>query len=52
LHKLADNIKPRDPTFSIAHEKVKNDRFWPYFKGAIGPIDGSHVPIDVPAQRK
>jgi hypothetical protein len=48
LRKLArDNIKPRDPTFSTEHEKVKEDRFWPHFKGAIGAIDGSHVPCSV-----
>ncbi|KAL5676814.1 hypothetical protein ACJX0J_012945, partial [Zea mays] len=23
--------------------KLKEDRFWPYFKGAIGAIDGSHT---------
>jgi hypothetical protein len=51
LRKLArDNIKPRDPTFSTEHEKVKEDRFWPHFKGAIGAIDGSHVPCSVPAE--
>ncbi|XP_047060901.1 uncharacterized protein LOC124667687 [Lolium rigidum] len=51
LRKLArDNIKPRDPTFSIEHEKVKEDRFWPHFKDAIGAIDGSHVPCSVPAE--
>lgn len=50
LRKLAkDNIKPRDPTFSTEHAKVKDARFWPHFKGAIGAIDGSHVPVSVPA---
>jgi hypothetical protein len=30
LSKLGkDNIKPRDPTFSIKHAKVQEDRFWP-----------------------
>jgi len=39
LHKLAkDNFKPRDPTFCTEHERVKEDRFWPNFKGAIGAI--------------
>ena len=51
LCKLAkENISPRDPTFSSDHEKVKEDRFWPYFKGAIGAIDGSHVPVEVEAE--
>ena len=49
LRKLAkDNIKPSDPTFSTEHAKVKDTRFWPHFKGAIGAIDGSHVPVSVP----
>ena len=51
LRKLGkDNIKPRDATFSSEHERIKEDRFWPYFKGAIGAIDGSHVPVVVPAE--
>jgi hypothetical protein len=49
LRKLAkDNIKPRDPTFSTEHDKVREDRFWPYFKGVIRAIDGSHVRVLVP----
>ena len=52
LRKLAkDNIKPRDPTFSTEHAKVKDSRFWPHFKGAIGAIDGSHVPVSVPEEQ-
>jgi hypothetical protein len=50
LLKLAKhNIKPKDLTFSNEHEKLKEHRFWPYFKGAIGAIDGSLVPVVVPA---
>jgi hypothetical protein len=50
LRKLAkDIIKHRDPSFSTEHERVKEARFWPHFKGAIGAIDGSHVPVSVPA---
>jgi len=49
LRKLAkDNITPRYPTFSTEHEKVRENRFWPYFKEAIGAIDGSHVKVIVP----
>jgi hypothetical protein len=49
LGKLSkDNIKPRDPTFSSEHPKVREDRFWPHFKGAIGAIDGSHIEVIVP----
>jgi hypothetical protein len=43
-----DNIKPRDPTFSNEHDKLKEDHFWPHFKGAIGAIDVSHVKVTVP----
>jgi hypothetical protein len=50
LRKLSkDNIKPRDPTFKTEHDRIKEERFWPYFQGAIGAIDGSHVPVVVPA---
>jgi hypothetical protein len=49
LLKLAKkNIKPKDSTFRNEHEKVKEDRFWPHFKGAIGAIDGTHVKVVVP----
>jgi hypothetical protein len=48
LGKLAkENIKPRDPTFSNEHPRVREDRFWPHFKGAIGAIDGSHIEVSV-----
>jgi hypothetical protein len=46
LRKLAkDNITPRDPTFITEHANVRENRFWPHFKGAIGAIDGSHVEV-------
>ena len=49
LRKLAkDIIKPRDPTFSYEHEKIREERSWTHFKGTIGPIGGSHVPVHVP----
>ena len=44
------DIKPIDPTFSTEHAKVKDSRFWPHFKGAIGAIDGSHIPVSVPEE--
>lgn len=48
LRKLAkNNIKPRDATCCTEHERVKEDSFWPYFKGAIEAIDGSHVLVVV-----
>jgi hypothetical protein len=43
-----NNIIPRDPTFSTDHARVRENRFWPYFKGAIGAIDGSYVKVVVP----
>jgi hypothetical protein len=50
LLKLAKyNIKSKDRTFSNEHEKLKEHRFWPHFKGAIGVMDGTHVPVVVPA---
>jgi hypothetical protein len=53
LRKLAkDNIKSRDPTFFTEHERVKEDRFWPYFKDAIGAIDGSHVKVAIPPKER
>jgi hypothetical protein len=38
------------PTFCTEHERVEEDRFWPYFKGAIEAIDGSHVRVVVPTE--
>lgn len=44
LCKLAsNNIKPTNYSFSTPHERIKDDRFWPHFEGAIGAIDGSHI---------
>nr|AYC81222.1 transposase [Oryza sativa Indica Group] len=48
LRKLAkNNITPRDTTFSTEHGRLREDRFWPYFKDAIGAIDGSHISVVV-----
>jgi hypothetical protein len=50
LRKLAKgNIKPIDPTLSIEHANVKENHFVSHFKGVIGVIDGSHIPVVVPA---
>jgi hypothetical protein len=49
LCKLAkDNVTPRDPTFSTERERMREYRFWPHFKDAIGAIDGSHIQVVVP----
>ncbi|KAL5664542.1 hypothetical protein ACJX0J_024650, partial [Zea mays] len=37
-HSLFVNLK-----IILYFEELKQDRFWPYFKGAIGAIDGSHI---------
>jgi hypothetical protein len=51
LRKLAKhNITPKDPTFCTKHERVREDRFWPHFKDAIGAIDDSHIPVVVPVE--
>ncbi|XP_050877618.1 uncharacterized protein LOC127081403 [Lathyrus oleraceus] len=46
-------IKPEDPTFHDCHSKIKNDqRYWPFFKNAIGAIDGTHVSCVVNANEQ
>ena len=45
-----DIIKPKDPTFTTVHPRIQDQRFWPHFKGCIGAIDGSHIPVIVPAK--
>ena len=48
-------IKPQDPTFRSIPSKLRNDRqYWPFFKNAIGAIDGTHVPcvVSLPEQPK
>ncbi|XP_004961062.1 uncharacterized protein LOC101754593 isoform X1 [Setaria italica] len=50
--KLAgDIIRPVDPTFSTVHPKLRSARFSPYFDNCIGAIDGTHVPVVVPADK-
>lgn len=47
-----DYIRPHDPTFTQVHEKIRQQRFWPHFKNAIGAIDGTHIPVLVAAKDK
>jgi hypothetical protein len=48
LGKLAkDNIKLKDPSFTNDDARVREARFWPHFKGAIGAIDVSHIKVSV-----
>src|SRR5438128_10255448 len=38
------------PTREVIPENIQhNPKFWPYFRNAIGAIDGSHIPIAPPA---
>jgi hypothetical protein len=49
LVRLATNIiKLVDPQFTTMHPKLRNRRFYPYFKNYIGAIDGTHIPCVVP----
>jgi hypothetical protein len=48
LYKLGKhNIKLVDRTFKDVHPRLQDSRFYPHFKGAIGAIDGSHIPVEV-----
>ena len=50
LNRLAaDIIKPIDPHFTIRHERLNDSRFLPHFNNYIGAIDGTHIPVVVPA---
>ena len=52
LYKLsADIIKPKDPQFRTVHPRLQAPRFAPYFHNCIGAIDGTHVPVVVPASK-
>ena len=53
IFKLAgDIIKPKDPSFTHVHQRLRKRRFWPHFKNAIGAIDGTHIRVTVPAALK
>jgi hypothetical protein len=53
LYRLGkDNIKPVDQNFTEVHPRLQDPRFWPHFKGVIGAIDGSHIPVEVPEDEK
>ena len=44
LYKMGkDNTKQVDQTFKYVHPRLQDACFYPYFKGAIGVIDGSHI---------
>lgn len=52
LNKLVvDNIRPLDPEFTTIHPRLQSRRFSPYFDNCIGAIDGTHIPVVVPANQ-
>ncbi|XP_021320984.1 uncharacterized protein LOC8067980 isoform X4 [Sorghum bicolor] len=42
-------INPKDPKFSRVHPKMEGAWFYPAFNNCIGAIDGTHIPVTVPA---
>lgn len=46
-----DLVKPRDPNFTTIHPRLLDDRFEPHFNNCIGAIDGTHIPVVVPASK-
>ncbi|CAN6273478.1 unnamed protein product [Urochloa humidicola] len=53
LNRLAEDIiKPSDPSFSTVHPRLQEARFSPHFHGAIGAIDGTHIPVVVPSSEQ
>lgn len=52
--KLAkEYIQPKDRTFQDIHPKILGDpRYWPFFKDAIGAIDGTHIPCVVSVEEQ
>jgi hypothetical protein len=44
----AHNVKPKDPSFAVVHQKIQDHRSWPHFKKCIGAIDGTHILVTVP----
>jgi hypothetical protein len=44
-------VRPPDFNFVEISSKIKDDRrYWPYFEGCIGAIDGTHIPAIVPTK--
>jgi hypothetical protein len=47
--KLAEDIiKPQNPQFRTMQSRLRNPRFYPFFKDCVGAIDGTHIPVVVP----
>jgi hypothetical protein len=34
------------------HDKFRNPKFWPFFKDAIGAIDGTHIHVTIAEKDK
>ncbi|CAF1929731.1 unnamed protein product, partial [Brassica napus] len=49
LEKMAvDLLKPGPNKLTQPHPRLQSNRnYWPYFKGFIGAIDGTHVPVTI-----
>jgi hypothetical protein len=45
----ANNIKLKDQQFTAVHPRLQESHFSPHFHGAIGKIDGTHIPVVVPS---
>jgi hypothetical protein len=45
----ANNVKLKDPRFTTMHPRLEESHFSPHFHGAIGAIDGTHIPVIVPS---
>jgi hypothetical protein len=43
-----DIIVPEDPQFRTMHPRLRNHRFYPFFKDCVGAIDGTHIPVVMP----
>jgi hypothetical protein len=48
LKLVEDIIKPQNPQFRTMHPRLRNPRFYPFFKDCVGAIDGTHIPVVVP----
>ncbi|XP_010477692.1 PREDICTED: putative nuclease HARBI1 [Camelina sativa] len=47
-HMAVELLRPGPEELNQPHPKLQSDRrYWPYFRGFIGAIDGTHVPVTV-----
>jgi hypothetical protein len=47
----SDIIKLKDPQFRTVHSRLQASKFLLYFNNCIGAIDGTHMPVVVPANK-